>query len=416
MKGNVFLCGTAAFVKPAASLVLAVAAASCGTVELERTSGAAGVLPADTLQQEAAGKEKYLYVTGIEYPDGYDWHSDSGYGHVACTLFLMKGGERILELPVEDESFISSDHDMHRCVGGHLYTDYSTDAGTVISKDGVEMFRYPDREMICGMMVDGDDIYTLGVPRTGDGWTYRKNGMILMVKASGHPMTDLREDRGKLWFAYAEPIAYDGGVRYRCYLAVDGTASPVGVAEDMEAVDDVLLYDGTLYYTARAEGISGHLVYVGGNIHEVDKGIADETLDCRVYYDGGSCIYVSGKKCFDSSGRYDTLWKNFKYMFSYADNRVAAYYIDGDFINYILLTQDSSGRDRMAVFRNDILVGMGDYEYDHTFLGSQCSCSEDGHMYVALHPVQPGVRPAILLDDEVKEYDFNGYFTSVSVW
>ena len=110
------------------------------------------------------------------------------------------------------------------------------------------------------------------------------------------------------------------------------------------------------------------------------------------------------------------MWKNFKYMFSYADNRVAAYYIDGDFINYILLTQDSSGRDRMAVFRNDILVGMGDYEYDHTFLGSQCSCSEDGHMYVALHPVQPGVRPAILLDDEVKEYDFNGYFTSVSVW
>ena len=35
---------------------------------------------------------------------------------------------------------------------------------------------------------------------------------------------------------------------------------------------------------------------------------------------------------------------------------------------------------------------------------------------VALNPVQPGVRPAILLDDEVKEYDFNGYFTSVSVW
>ena len=111
-------------------------------------------------------RPKELYVTGVEYPEGYDWKADSDYGYVACTVFLMKDGERIVELDVDDRDMVASDADMHRCFGGHLYTDYSTESETVIKKDGDEMFRYPDRELICGFQVIDDDVYRMdGVKR-----------------------------------------------------------------------------------------------------------------------------------------------------------------------------------------------------------------------------------------------------------
>ena len=30
-----------------------------------------------------------FYLAGIEYPPGYDWRRDTGYGTVECRLFLM---------------------------------------------------------------------------------------------------------------------------------------------------------------------------------------------------------------------------------------------------------------------------------------------------------------------------------------
>lgn len=389
-----------------------VLAVSCGTMEIDRIPLGEGH-QSDTLQQPSEEKVRHLYVTGVEYPEGYDWHSDKDYGHVACTLFLMKGDERILEIPAGDEIFVSPDHDMHRCVDGHVYTDYSTDTETIIKKDGEELFRYPDREMICGFQVQGEDVYTLGVPRNGDGWTYRVNGKILMVKTAGYLMTGLGNDRGNFWFAYVDPIENAGK---RCYLAVNGSSVPVGTAQDIETVDDILLYDGKIYYAARVTGMPQHLVYAGDEAYAVELESADESRDCRVHYDGG-IIYVTGKKCYWGIGEYETLWEDFMSVFNYPGKKEMQYCVDGDRMNYVLMGQDNDDRDYVSVFKNCIYVELGDdIKYNYMSLGRQCVCAEDGHLYVALHPRQSGRNPALLSDDVVKVYDFNGYFTSVSVW
>ena len=39
------------------------------------------------------GEPKHLYVSGISYPEGYDWRRDTAYGRVECNIFLMRDGE-----------------------------------------------------------------------------------------------------------------------------------------------------------------------------------------------------------------------------------------------------------------------------------------------------------------------------------
>ena len=137
-----------------AIIIMAVIAhPGCGPVELDQIQDGAenGISGGDT-DDDIQMMPKDRYVTGVEYPDGYDWMADLGSDADGAVLFLMNGDERIVELPVGYDSCISADADMHRCIDGHLYTDFSTDRETVIKMDGIELLRYPGREMITDIM------------------------------------------------------------------------------------------------------------------------------------------------------------------------------------------------------------------------------------------------------------------------
>ncbi|MBO8445375.1 MAG: hypothetical protein IAC23_06750 [Bacteroidetes bacterium] len=409
MKGKGFYAVAA--VLPAALVM------SCGTIEVDAPGDVSG-----TGQGPGGGQtvplpeEKELYVTGVEYPEGYDWHADENYGHVACKVFLMKEGERIVELSADERNLVTSDADMHRCVDGHLYTDYSTESETVIKMDGEELFRYQEREMICGFQVVDGDVYTLGMPRDGaDGWTWRRNGDVMMSRTSGYIMNGLSLDNGSMWFTYVDPVVSGDKVKERYYLVSDGKTIPVGAAADVEKVDDILLYGGVTYYTARLQGMNGHVVYIGEQAMSVPAGSARETLGCRIHYAGRS-IYVSGTKRFAMDGSMDmpSLWKDFKLDFNYQGSSTVmhGYYVDSDDI-YCVYTDTQ--HDELRVYKS----GLVDSEHDafkYSYLSHAGGCAADGHFSLALHPAAPGVLPALLTDGEVKEYDFNGYFTSVSYW
>ena len=93
-------------------------------------------------------KKPVWYVTGFDYPEGYDWMSDLEAGSVKCSMVVYANAVPMLKVPVGNEYQTSADPDMHRMIGGDLYTDYSTDSLTVIKKNGKHMFSYPGREMI----------------------------------------------------------------------------------------------------------------------------------------------------------------------------------------------------------------------------------------------------------------------------
>ena len=135
----------------AAGMIVTAVCCSCrGPVELDGSFG--GVSASDSQEGAVEPVRKTRYVTGIEYPAGYDWMPDLGNNAEGAVLFLMREENRILEIPVGYDNCVSADADMHRCIDGHLYTDFSTDQETVIKKDGAEIFRFFGREMIIGML------------------------------------------------------------------------------------------------------------------------------------------------------------------------------------------------------------------------------------------------------------------------
>ena len=202
--------------------LLTAAFCSCrGPVEL----GSSFSGPQSWDSQDGTGEmvRKTRYITGIEYPQGYNWMPDLGSNAEGAVLFLMKEDERVLEIPVGYGHCVSADADMHRCIDGHLYTDFSTDQETVVKKDGVEMFRFFGREMIICMLDRDDGIHTLGQPRSGTGWVYRRNGEIILYKGSGQILHGLYMDGESICFSYMDPIETSGGVRNLYYTVKDGS-------------------------------------------------------------------------------------------------------------------------------------------------------------------------------------------------
>ena len=154
---------------------------ACGIVELESgqsegngvwvsPSHGSGESDSDKGNPGPTPPRQSLYMTTVEYPKGYDWRQDLHRGSVRCSIVVYKEGKPIMKLAVGDEYHVSSDADMHRLVGCDLYTDYSTDYETIIKRNGQECFRYSARESIYGIKVVGNDVYTLGQSRSGQGF------------------------------------------------------------------------------------------------------------------------------------------------------------------------------------------------------------------------------------------------------
>ena len=103
-----------------------IAAVSCGLEEVSRRphSGAEDVWVGPGIDAGKEDREKtVIYVTAMQYPDGYDWRADVEKGSVKCSLTVYADGIPMMKVPVGDEYEVSSDPDMHRMADGHLYTD-----------------------------------------------------------------------------------------------------------------------------------------------------------------------------------------------------------------------------------------------------------------------------------------------------
>ena len=124
-------------------------------------------------------KDSSLMVTVVEFPEGYCWQRDSSGEAEGCLISLYCNGARIVSVPSGAGYPACQAADMHRCIGGKLYTDYSSAYETSVYENGNLLFSYEGREMICGFLIKDGSIYTLGQNRSGNGLSFRKNGMLL---------------------------------------------------------------------------------------------------------------------------------------------------------------------------------------------------------------------------------------------
>lgn len=352
---------------------------------------------------------KSLYVTGVEYPEGYQWRPSLGNPPAGTVLFMMKDGRRILEIAADESGGIEVEPDTHRCIGGHLFTDSSTDSETIIKCDGNELFRFIGREMIVSLLVVGEDVYTLGQPRSGTGWAYRKNGNIILYKGVGSPLpSGLHIDGEKVCFVYEDRIETAGSDILRYYSVIDGQTNSVWVPDDVIRVDDAVLSGGDVLYIAFRKGIGPAVLTRGGDGKAYGLNSGETMTGCR-FLENSEVVLTFGRTVSGGTGAV-SFWRETDRIATYGKTCDAISF-DSDGEDVFALCMDRSGGNALLFKNADPLELDKGYEaiFDRTI------ASSDGKCCAALVE-KKNLRPALWNDGRLTAFDFNGYFTSVSWW
>ncbi len=336
---------------------------------------------------------KTLYVTGVEYPEGVEWQRDIGYDIDGSKLFLMRDGEKTVELTVGYNECVAIDADMHRCIDGHLYTDFSTDDETVVKVDGVEAYRYAGREMVKSMYVHNDVIHTLCVPRDGSaGWKYRRDGEEILSQSSGDLIGGLYEDDGDIVFSYRTGNTY--------YMFVNNSSTSITFGSTVTDVFDVRRIGGVLnYISANNTTITA---MAADTVVQTFGGFTDET-DMKIYYDGEDRFYVG------SVSGLTGVWREGDVSMR-CDSPLAGFSLRGN--DYICVIKNDANETESIC-----CSGENRPWQDGTELMYETCIATDGFGYtVGLINRTKDNAPALWKTGAITNYDFNGFFTHVDYW
>ena len=368
----------------------------------------------DIWQNPSFGKDssgvdkKTCYVTAFDYQEGYDWKADTDNGNIKCSLTVFANDVPVMKIPVGKEYEVSSDPDMHRILGGHLYTDYSTEHETVIKKDGQELFRYEGREMILDMIIFGTDIFTLGCPRRGDGLIFRKNGIAEFQKESAAPIGKIQISEDGISFAYREMVQAADKTLERYWLFQDGQPRQVAVRDDIRKVWDIILHEGNICYLAEMTGIEQPVLVKGDKLSALDTPSGTDTITGRMFSAGGSIateLIYTYNHIYYSSG----IWLDAKQHMLFNTGVTISGICTWDKGIYCILNS-GNGHGGGTIFRcGETMNAPAGY----TMMGNNPICVTDGILRIGLSSLTGG-KPIIWKDGITLELDVNGYICTLT--
>lgn len=395
-----------------AALGIAALCCACGIEEMEngrRPSADDGWKNPSFGIDTTENAKKVCYVTGLDYPKDYEWRSDCETGTVKCSLIVFADGVPAMKIAVGNEYNVSPDPDMHRVIKGHLYTDFSTDEETVIKQDGKEIFRYPGREMLLGMAVVEGSVYTLGQPRRGEGFTYRKDGEAVLERKSGYAFPRLQNEDDSLFFAFCEQIEAAGETIERYYQVVNGKVSQIAVREDVKKVWDAIRHKNQTCYLADMVGISSPVIVSGSGMKAMDLTSGMKPVTCRLIPAGES---IGVESIFSNNGMYwaSGLWKDGdRYKIFSSGMTVSGICTADDGICCILNSGEPSGGGTIFRCGESFTAPQG-----YVAMGNNPIAMMDGILNIGLSSVTGG-KPMIWKDGITHELDLNGFICTLSV-
>lgn len=356
-----------------------------------------------------------IYVSGVDFPEGYDWQRDTSYGQVDAHVVLYRNGERILNIATGRD--VSTAADRHYLMEGHLFTEAVHGDETVIGMDGGRLFSISGREVLKGLALQGGDVYTLSQKIGGAGFSLRKNGEEIMTREDGKVLGDLNGspfyrsgalhmDGRKLCFAYSSG---EEGQR-SWFLVADGTETPLTLPENADEVNDIRS--------------------IGGKVHIVfwDDKLRTCHLMCDgliTVLDGGGRGYRSRNVCIGPCGK------------SYLTMGMFAKGNQGNWPQACWGPEEGFrpiGNPGFVFTKNSLVSTLGMSEdgvltisparhgekrfsgYSRWFLPSfRIGHQTDDPLFLALTPCDEGRRPFIWDGEKASELDMNGFLTAVEV-
>ena len=412
MPSSMFLCLKKKMRRNVVMAMALMASVSCGLQEIggdESGKDDVWLGPGVGISQGTAEsvRKTVWYLTGVDYPEGYDWRADAEVGTVKCSLVVYANGVPMMKVPAGDAYETSSAPDMHRVIDGDLYTDYSSDSTTVIKKNGKLLFRYPGREMMVGMAVEGDDVYTLGQSRSGRGFSYRKNGELLFEHPSGRLFDHFEKSASGCSFAYSEEISLSERIVERYYIYSEDSVRQIAVREDVKKVWDVLITDGDVQYLASLVGISNPVSVSGDDSMtalEVSQG--SSVRSCRFVH--GMPDVVEGVVRQSTGVMTSYIWRSSAVDTMFPLGLMVSSMCSWDDGICCTLTRQKEGAGMISRCGELFQVPVG-----YSVMGASPIAVVDGILHVGLTSSIEG-RPAVWKDGEVHPLDFNGFISNIT--
>lgn len=371
-----------------------------GTPRFQHERGS-GRTTADSTLTIAPGE--HVWATAVRFPDDYDWELDTCAVEGTVWIDLYCDGTLYKSLPAG----ASIHPDMHRYAGGHLYTDYSTDTETVVLRDGTECFRFSGREAFRGFLLREDGIHTLGQDRDGDGLTYRIDGREAFRSPTGSVVGDpsrrcgaLMEDGDRLYYCFSQGPVGNKSFQVMREAEQFQSLNTAGV------VYDVRMAGGKAYWVQRqrvslvlmAEGIAAPL--------HLDSG--DNPRSCRIV-SGPEGVLVGVNAVQGSVGHSFVQTSGGEVYAVDTGCSLVDILCDGAVAGWLVAGPDGSPARFVRSDGSALSLPPGGF-----LAARDCALLRDGHLYLALSGHR-GKSGWLVLDDEVVEIIFNGYFTSVTV-
>lgn len=360
---------------------------------------------------------KHLYVSAVEFPDGFDWRSNKVHSSDNGSIVLYKDGVKTLTIPAGDDNEICDDVDMHHLMGGHIYSEYCSQSETIIKKDGKEFIRYSACETLKGMVLKDGVLYTLGQNKSGKGFSLRKNGEIVfqtddglihgdMYDYSFAPTGALYLDGSTLCFAYYTGSDQTLRDRRDWYVVKDGVPGQLNLSSKVTDVYDVKVIGGKICFVACEDYHIAPVLTEGDtriNCYDSTHGLS---RDYRLLRDGehmlvsGTIRYSSGKDAdtgiWDIHGLRETLPGTGLMIF--VDQGSLAYVRkSGNMVSAYTEDVDETQPERCQL------------------LLSRNVCYNDGHLYLAITPPDRYDNPHLITDGDQDDYAMNGYLSSVEI-
>lgn len=382
-----------------AMVVLIVA---CGITEI-----GVAVTPEDEIQ-EGVGLpfRQVCCVSGFEYPSGYDWNEDAQAGEVRCSLVVFADGIPRIKLPVGDGYEVSREPDMHRVIDGNLYTFYSKEGRTVMKCNGLPLFRYDGDEVLMDMCVKDGNVFTLTHKCSGGGFSYRKNGQVMLERLSGETFGKLWEDGDSLCFAFTQPVVQLDGVEHMHYVVYD--SRPVSYQEKLGIgrIWDMTSRDGSVLSLVSFQGFGDTFLVRDDMKRWIDIPYLSHMLSCSFFPADG----LTGVEC----------------MYSYPDGTCGSgVWVEGsEYIRFeagcsIQALRYAAGKlycilnpegDAGMIFRDREMIHMPE---GYFCMDEKAITVRDGSFYVAMSSKE-GKQPVIWHDGQLDTLRFNGCVSSIS--
>lgn len=386
--------------------ILLVCGISCSKVPPTSSSqGQAQTDDGKPQPEDKPEKRKSLYITGIEFPSGHNWKPEIGAGSIEAKIFLMKDGERILEIPTGIIHETGIDSDMHKCFDGKLYTIYNNGHESIIKCNGEETVRFQDSELVYDFFAEEGKVHTLS--KKGDGFIYRVNGNVVFECKNGSTYPGIYKDGKMTVFTYKEHK--DAGYAYNYGYIGDGSAYTIDVntyrsIEALRIHKRIVHYLGVDQFTSLRwyEYNGGQRIKIGSN----DNGYMANT---QMSIDEDGNVFILGN-CYYETGTFPGIWnKDGVVTREDYDSKIPVACASNNQIYYVVIPKET--REKIAVKRGRYAIHELPNQYDIMF-PDNIGVYED-ICCIAMHNNKDN-KPVIWKNGITTEFEFNGYFTGVS--